>query len=52
MAQASPPMVRQAALALHGLGSSDQQWLLEALGADHRAVLRPLLQELSDIGMP
>lgn len=52
MAQASPPTVRQAALALHGLGSSDQQWLLEALGADHRAVLQPLLQELSDIGMP
>jgi hypothetical protein len=51
-AAAVTPSARRAALVAHGMQPQDRQWLLEALGPEERALLRPLLQELQALGIP
>jgi hypothetical protein len=43
---------RKAALALHAMGTDDQQWLLSRLPPPRRAEVQALLQELRDLGIP
>lgn len=44
--------VRRAALYIHGVSEQDQRWLLERLSDAERRVLTPLLEELSQLGIP
>lgn len=44
--------VRRAALFIHGVSEQDQRWLLERLSDAERRVLTPLLEELSQLGIP
>lgn len=43
---------KKAALYLHGLHQTDRAWLLERLSATQRNKVSPLLQELTDLGIP
>lgn len=43
---------RRVALCLHGLAEADRQWLLGKLAEADRAALRPLLDELVELGLP
>ena len=43
---------RQCALALHSLGQEDREWLLGQLPAPRIEQLRPMLAELSMLGIP
>lgn len=49
---ARPDSSRHAALLLHAMGPADRQWLLDALTAERRARVEPLLQELRELGIP
>lgn len=42
---------RQVALKLYALHSGDRTWLLNQLGAQQQSVLRPLIEELSELGV-
>ena len=44
--------VRHAALLMHALAEQDRTWLWERLGDQQRAMLKPLLGELSELGLP
>jgi hypothetical protein len=44
--------LRRAALAVHAMTPEDREWLLRELPLPQRAQLRPLLSELSEIGIP
>ncbi len=44
--------LRQAALALHALSPADRQRVLSRLASPEREVLKPLLAELSSLGIP
>lgn len=44
--------VRQAAMVLHGLGDADREWMLSRLPPSRVDELRPLLDELRELGMP
>ncbi len=44
--------LRRAALALHSLEPSDRAWMLSRLPDDRRGTLKPLLQELTELGIP
>ncbi|MEE8058567.1 MAG: hypothetical protein V3T17_12130 [Pseudomonadales bacterium] len=41
-----------AALHLHGLCDDDRHWVLSQLSAEHTHVLKPLLNELVELGIP
>lgn len=43
---------RKAALVLHGLGAEDRRWVLSHLPAPQLEAVRPLLAELSALGLP
>lgn len=43
---------RRAALCLHALSDVDRDWVLAQLSESHRASLRPLLDELVELGLP
>ncbi len=43
---------RSAALLLHALSEADRHWLLQRLRPEESAVLRPMLTELRQMGMP
>jgi hypothetical protein len=42
----------RAALAVHALDARDREWMLQRLAASHRALLAPLLAELTALGIP
>ncbi|MBC5785099.1 hypothetical protein H8N03_19285 [Ramlibacter sp. USB13] len=44
--------LRTAAMTLHALPARDREWLLARLVERQRHLLRPLLQELQDLGIP
>jgi hypothetical protein len=44
--------LRRAALLVHALPDADARWLLDALSAQERAALDPLLSELRLLGLP
>jgi len=52
VAQAQPTPAHRAALSLHSLSEPDRHWVLEALGQEQQAALRPLLRELEELGIP
>lgn len=43
---------RSAALVLHSMSEADRAWALAELNEDERAVLRPLIDELQELGVP
>lgn len=43
---------RQSALLLHGLGTTDQRWILERLDQSDRQTLEAHLDELKSLGIP
>jgi hypothetical protein len=43
---------RHAALAIHALSDTDQQWMLSRLPGARRQALEPLLAELRELGIP
>lgn len=49
---AAPTPLHQAALVLHGLAGEDAAWMLEALTAQQRGVLAPLLRDLQALAIP
>lgn len=44
--------VQRAALVLHSLHDVDRAWVLDALPASQRSIIQPLLDELSQLGIP
>jgi len=44
--------LREAALALHALGSDDRAWLIERLTPAQQRAVAPLLAELAELGIP
>ncbi|CBJ37726.1 putative flagellar motor switch protein FliG [Ralstonia solanacearum CMR15] len=46
------PSTRSAALLLHALTIQDREWVLQKLGSSDRARLRPMLEELREMGIP
>ncbi|GAB3771675.1 hypothetical protein GCM10028796_40920 [Ramlibacter monticola] len=48
----SPSPAHRAALTLHALSGDDRAWVLEALSSQQRSVLKPLLGELDELGIP
>lgn len=46
-----PAGERHAALALHSMTAADRDWMLQQLGADRRAVIEGLLDELRELGV-
>jgi hypothetical protein len=47
-----PTPAHRAALTLHALADADRQWLLQGLTGEQKDLLRPLLQELEELGIP
>lgn len=43
--------IRRAALALHGMGDADRDWMLASVAPAHRRLLEPLLAELHALGI-
>lgn len=46
------PALRRAALSLHALEADDRDWILHALPSSQSSVLRTLVSELQDLGIP
>ncbi|MHA6845564.1 hypothetical protein [Ralstonia syzygii] len=46
------PSTRSAALLLHALATVDREWVLQKLRPSDRARLRPMLEELREMGIP
>ncbi|WP_155520903.1 hypothetical protein [Ralstonia solanacearum] len=46
------PSTRSAALLLHALAAVDREWVLQKLRPSDRARLRPMLEELREMGIP
>jgi hypothetical protein len=43
---------RHAAVLLHAMSTDDREWIMGQLSESHRAQLKPMLAELSDLGIP
>ena len=44
--------IRQAALVLHALVTKDRHWMMQRLPGAQRELVRPLLEELAQLGLP